>query len=321
MKSTQAWAGNKPALIFLAASESFFNAPYIFDYLNFLKNPDLVSEYLPLPSFSEWISIYEDNSLISKLIKKLKDQGDYGEKIGEILEGIFTIEHNPLLKERLTKIFQRIEQDAKLRKKYTAHAVEFSKELMNLSHSAMEDDISKKGNVFGTNLKNDLKTQPELCFCLKVLIPSILLYQKNPQELFNEAREGRIDSLSKLLVIDKEILKDRVIFSFFSRVAMKENDLDYNLVTKAFRKTPADMVTIRKIKVALARFIVDLSIFLGKRLSINEMRALFDAIEKDRTADDTAIDEEGLYDSEDSFYKAVMRHPGYESIFRKNRTK
>jgi len=321
LKNTQAWAADKPFFLFLAASESFFNAPYIYDYLNFLNDTNLISEYLPLPSFPEWISVYEDNSLISKLIKKLKDQGHYGKILGELLEGLFALEHDPSLWERFTKFLHRINCDTKLHSKYTAHAVEFAKELINLSHSAMEDDILKLDDVRVAQLKNDLKTQPELCFCLRVLIPSILLYQKNPQELFNEAREGRIDSLSKLLVIDKEILKDEVIFAFFSKVAMKETDLDYNLVTKAFRQTPADLVTIRKIKVALARFVVDLSIFLGKRLSINEMRALFDAIEKDRTGDDTAIDEEGLYDSEDSFYKAVMRHPGYESIFRKNRTK
>jgi len=321
LKNTQAWAVGKPVLLFLAASESFFNAHYIYDYLNSLKDPDYIAELLPLPSLSEWISIYEDNSLLSKSIKKLKDQGEYGEKIGEILEGMFEIEHNPSFREKLLKIFQRISRDDKLREKYNAYAIEFSKELINLSHSAMEDDILKLNDVHVAQLKKNLITQPELCFLLRVLVPSILLYQKNPQELFYEAREGRIDSLSKLLVIDKEILKDEVIFAFFSKVAMKENDLDYKLVTKALRQTPADLVTIRKIKVALARFVVDISIFIGKRLSINEMRALFDAIEKDRTGDDTAIDEEGLYDSEDSFYKAVMRHTGYESIFKKNRTK
>ncbi|MHB8092612.1 MAG: hypothetical protein ACYDH8_13605 [Syntrophales bacterium] len=149
----------------------------------------------------------------------------------------------------------------------------------------------------------------------RVLVPSLLLYQRNPQDLFREARSGKLDSLAKLLIIDKEILRDETIFGVFKKAAQPDKELDYNMLTKAFRQTPADLVTLKKVKVAVARFILDLSKLTGHRLTINEIRGLFDRIEKDRESNDAAIDEDGLYDSEDSFYKAVMRHPGYESLF------
>jgi hypothetical protein len=67
--------------------------------------------------------------------------------------------------------------------------------------------------------------------------------------------------------------------------------------------------------VAVARFILDISKLMGHRFTMNEIRDLYNKIEKDRVGDNAAIDEDGLYDSEDSFYRAVIRHPGYDSLF------
>ena len=139
--------------------------------------------------------------------------------------------------------------------------------------------------------------------------------------MFQEARNGRVDSLAKLLVIDKEVLKDETLFRLFRDAAQKDKQTDYNILTKAIRQNPGDIFTLREIKVAIARFILDVSKFFGRPLKMPEIRNLFDYIEKDRERDDTVIDEEGLHDSQDSFYKAVMRHAGFESLFQRKSDK
>lgn len=178
----------------------------------------------------------------------------------------------------------------------------------------MKDEISGVDDG-GIERIREFLTSPIIVYAVRVLAPSLLLYQRNPQELFKEARRGKLDSLAKLLVIDKEILRDETIFGFFRDAAQPDKELEYNMLTKAFRQTPADLVTLKKVKVAVARLILDISKLMGHRFTINEIRALYDKIEKDRGGDDAAIDEDGLYDSEDSFYKAVIRHPGYDSLF------
>ena len=182
--------------------------------------------------------------------------------------------------------------------------------------NSMKDELS--GFDDGMIEKSrELLTTPIFVFAVKVLIPSILLYQQNPQTLFREAKKGKLHSLEKLLVIDKEIMRDEVIFGFFRNAAQKDKKYDYNMLTKAFRQKPADITSLKKVKVAIARFIVDISKLMEHRLTMNEIRDLYDRIEKDKKGDNSAIDEDGLYDSQDSFYKAVMRHPGYESLFQK----
>ena len=53
---------------------------------------------------------------------------------------------------------------------------------------------------------------------------------------------------------------------------------------------------------------------MGHHFSTNEIRDIYDKVEKDRQGDDAVIDEDGTYDSEGSFYKAVVRHTGYDFL-------
>jgi hypothetical protein len=196
--------------------------------------------------------------------------------------------------------------------KYTQN--NFWLQIINMRIDSMESEFSGVYND-GIEIIRKLLPEPIIIYIVRVFAPSILLYQRNPHELFKEAKNGKLDSLAKLLVIDKEILRDETIFGLFNNAAQKDKELEYNMLTKAFRQTPADLVSSKKVKVAVARLILDVSKFLGHRFTINEIRDLYDRIEKDRKSDDDVIDEEGTYDSEDSFYKAVTRHTGYEFLF------
>jgi hypothetical protein len=318
MKNIQAWVNDKPALLALTSLEWAYWAPDIYDYLRAFGDDGRsrkIKEKFPLPPLDEWIAVYENPSVITSLTGILLSMNDLFGKVGNLLEqNRISNSNDPSIREikkqglsTLSKLRSHEEADKSTPNNYWLQIAKMRLDSMRGEISGVDDGGLEKVGGF--------LTLPIVVYAARVLVPSLLLYQRNPQDLFREAKSGKLDSLAKLLVIDKEILRDETIFGFFRDATQPDKELDYNMLTKAFKQTPADLVTLKKVKVAVARFILDISKVMGHRFTINEIRALYDKIEKEREGDNAAIDEDGLYDSEDSFYKAVIRHPGYDSLF------
>ena len=313
MKNVQEWVNDKPVLLALTSLEWVSLAPDIYDYLRDFGEEEgkrKLKEIFPLPPINEWVEMYENPSVISKIIELLKNMNQL----------MVMLERVRVPKDKDAHIMEIKKQAFMTPNELKAHEkTEDTPDNFWLKISKMRLDSIKSENsgVGDGEIEKilSLLTSPIGIYTMRVLVPSILLYQRNPQKLFQEAKNGKLDSLAKLLVIDKQILRDETIFGLFEDAAQKDKALEYNMLTKAFRQTPADLVSLKKVKVALARFILDISKLMGRHFTINEIRDLYDKIEKDREGDDSAIDEDGTYDSADSFYKAVKRHPGYDSLF------
>jgi len=312
MKNVQEWLHDKPMTLGLASLEWIYIAPDIYKYLQVLsERKSKIKEKFPLPPINEWIEMYENPSVIPMIIGLLINANQ--------LMGMLDRVRVPNDKD--AHIMEIKKQELMTPNELKDH--EENKDMQDnfwLKISKMRLD-SMKNELAGnddrvTEKSLELLSLPIFIYTVRVLLPSLLLYQRNPQELFKEAKNGKLDSLAKLLVIDKEILRDETIFGFFNDAAQRDKKIEYNMLTKAFRQTPADLVSLKKVKVAVARFILDISKIMGHSFTINEIRDLYDKIEKDREGDDSAIDEDGTYDSADSFYRAVViRHPGYDFLF------
>ncbi|HAR49047.1 hypothetical protein ER57_02010 [Smithella sp. SCADC] len=316
MKNVQEWVNDKPVLLALNSLEWVYLAPEIYKYLCSLSEEEKenkIKEKFPLPAINEWIAMYENPSVISTLIGILANMNQLmgmlvclcvpNEKDANIME----------IKKQALKTPNELKANDKTKDIKDNYWLKLNKarlDSMDAEISDIDDDIKDKFQ--------DLLKSPIFIYTVRVLIPSILLYQRNPQDLFREAKNGKLDSLAKLLVIDKEILRDEIIFGLYKAAAQKNSKVDYNMLTKAFKQTPADQLSLKKVKIAVARFILDISNLMGHHFSTNEIRDLYDKIEKDRQSDDGAIDEDGTYDSADSFYRAVVkRHPGYDFLLPK----
>lgn len=319
MKNVEEWVNDKPVLLALTSLEWVYWAPGIYDYLRAFGEKEgkrKLKEIFPIPPINEWIKMYENPSVISTVIGILKNMSEFVSKLMG-MQGLF----GSSLPNDEDADMMEIKKQA-LSTPNELRANEKTKDTQDnqwLQISKMRFDLMK-GDLPGIDNSaiekiRQISTLPIIVYAVMVLVPSLLLYQRNPQDLFKEARSGKLDSLAKLLVIDKEILRDETIFEFFRNAAQQDKELDFDMLTKAFRQTPADLVSLKKVKVAVARFILDISKFMGNRLTIKEIRGLYDKIEQDREGDDAAIDEDGLYDSENSFYRAIMLHPGYDSLF------
>jgi hypothetical protein len=318
MKNIQEWINDKPVLLALTSLEWVYLAPAIYDILRGFGDEAVnrkLKEKFPLPPFNEWINLYENTSVLPSIIRILMSIDDGFSKVASLLrQDRTTNEKNTLTHEIKRQSFSTLEVLKSVEATNSGAQDNTWLQISKIQIDSMKDEISGVDDGMAERVAERL-TSPDLIFALRVMTPSVLLYQRNPQDLFREARSGKLDSLAKLLVIDKEILRDETIFGVFKGAADPGKVLEYNMLTKAFRQTPADLVTLKKVKVAVARFILDISRLMGHRLTMNEIRALYDKIEKDRAGDNAAIDEDGLYDSEDSFYKAVIRHPGFDSLF------
>lgn len=313
MKNVQEWLNDKPVLLALTSLEWVYLAPDIYDYLRDFGDEELqrkLKEKFSLPPFNEWIEMYEDPSVIPSIIGILTNM----DQLMSMLERVRVPKNKDAQIKEIKKQAFKTPKELKANEKaedikdnYWLQITKMRLDSMGAEFSGTDDYKKEKSQA--------LLKSPLLIYIIRTLIPSVLLYQRNPQDLFREAKSGKIDSLAKLLVIDKEILRDEIIFGFYKAAAQKDNKLDYNMLTKAFQQTPADQLSLKKVKVAVARFILDISKLMGRPFTMNEIRDLYNNIEKDRQDDDAAIDEDGLYDSQDSFYRAVFRHPGYDSLF------
>ena len=312
MKNVQEWVNDKPVLLALTSLEWVYLAPELYNFLCVLSEEEgksKVKEIFPLPSINEWVAMYENPSVIPSIIGILTNMNQLMVMLERVRMPNNKDDHIMEIKKQGLKTLNELKANENVEDIKDNYWLQINK--MRLD--SMDEEIS--GCDDGIKEKNqDLLKSPILIYTVRVLMPSILLYQRNPQELFREAKNGKLDSLAKLLVIDKEILRDEIIFGFYKAAAQKNNELDYNMLTKAFKETPADQLSLKKVKVAVARFILDISKLMGHRFTINEIKDLYHNIEKDRQGDDAAIDEDGFYDSEDSFYKAVTRHPGYDFL-------
>ena len=312
MKNVKEWVNDRPVLLALTSLEWAYLAPEIYEILCALSEEEgksKIKKILPLPPINEWIAMYENPSIIPTIMGILINMSP----LMGILEpvrvpsnkGVHVMES----KKQALKTPHELRAEENTKDAQDNYWLKLNKARLD----SMEEEISGVEDISKEKSLALLKL-PIFIYTARVLMPSILLYQQNPQNLFKEAKNGKLDSLAKLLVIDKEILRDENIFGFYRAASQKNNDLDYNMLTKAFRQTPADQLSLKKVKVAIARFILDFSKIMGHSFTTKEIRGLYDKIEKDRKGDDAAIDEDGTYDSEDSFYRAVIRHPGYDFL-------
>jgi hypothetical protein len=299
MKNVQEWLNDKPTLLALNSLEWIYLAPEIYKILCALSEKEgksKIKEKFPLPPINEWIAMYENPLVIPSIIGILKNMSSLMGMLERVRVPNNKDAHIKEIKKQALKTPKELKANEKaedIKDNYWIQIIKMRLDSMGAEFSGTGDDIKEKSQA--------LLKSPILIYTARALIPSVLLYQRNPQDLFREAKSGKIDSLAKLLVIDKEILRDETIFGFYKAAAEKDNKLDYNMLTKAFKQTPADQLSLKKVKVAVARFILDISKLMGHHFTINEIRDLYDKIEKDRKRDDAAIDEDDTYDSEDSF--------------------
>jgi hypothetical protein len=336
MSRIAAWGKNKPLLPAIIAQIIAITPQILTKYLDVVRECKELPD-IPLPDSKLWLSFYRNNKhLTTKVLSDMFESGftskmkknlsDYSEAIKKLPSDT---EIDRQFKSRVTKQMKRMQKErienglaAKIVPQELAALIgpiEFFKisselssdkhpllaEIHNFTLKLIEDDIEdeKKPEIYST--EDDQKTfTPEILFFLKVLFPCWILYNEHPTFLLRKARQGDIDSLGKLLRLDKTLIKDRLISEQIIRSRSSAPN-KFLILTKAIEDSPKEQKSIQRIKYSLAGLISIISEDLGHKFTAPEIKQLFDAVAVDYDRDEL-IDPD-LPDSPESFNKAIQR--------------
>lgn len=150
---------------------------------------------------------------------------------------------------------------------------------------------------------------PATEFFVTVFWPSVLLYQKRPSELLQQARNGDIESLDQLLRLDKRALLDpRVSLQVAQMLAGRSAELR-SMLAGALSGRPRSSVKPAAVKAQLAACMIELSQWVAaaepeaSALTSVDTRDLLDAVHRDQTGE---LDLD-LPESKEAWAKAVYR--------------
>lgn len=335
MLKITAWGKSKPLLPAVIAQMIAITPKTILRYLSVVREFENIRN-IPLPNSKLWLSFYLrkkhlQNTLFQNLIKNLVDEKlvkhfvDFASEIKKIPS---EPKLNEQLKSQITKQY--------LKKKYSAFEQRFvdqfqNQEFMdltsklsseahpifaltyNLNIKFIEDDIEDEKNPEIYSKDDDKLFTPEGLFFLKVVFPCWILYAEHHSYLLRKARQGDIESLEKILRLDKTLTGDRLI----NRQLMESISADpfkFDRITKAIASKPKEQSTLPRIKIFLAGFISVLSEFFGHKFTAPEIQSLFDAVAIDYGYDE--LRDPDLPDSPEAFSKAIQR----ERTFWQNHT-
>lgn len=162
--------------------------------------------------------------------------------------------------------------------------------------------IPDNGNVPYEDIA--LLTTPAMTFALRIMFPCWVHYGQHPGKLYASARRGNLDSLEKLITLDKAVLADPFIARRFQESQVNGRTAILQDLSSAIVKNPPRL-NHKRIKMVFAGFISRYSMALGSPIEEPEIRRLFDLYAQMRGIGRIDTD---LPVRSDTFYTAIRRH-------------
>ena len=280
MLELEKWGEDKPKNIVILAHEFATGAVAAYHFLLTVKDRKRPEGYFDLPHISKWLNFYAGDQTI----------GDYFISIpndGEDLEWKELTEELKALRKGDKYYLEKLKKDLKLlgpegfrirerqreknlKKNYELHLEELR-----------EDIEGKKSKSEGQAELEEILKDDYMKFFIRVYAPCWFLYGKRPDELMSRAREGHMDSLKKLLQIDKAIVADESIGQLFHEYSTQKNKRKFDALVSALANSPTKKISIGRVKSNIAGFISVFSEKCGHRLFEPDLRALFSAVAVD----------------------------------------
>ncbi len=127
----------------------------------------------------------------------------------------------------------------------------------------------------------NISTIPEVLFFFRVWLPCFFLYGERPTHLIRKARQGKIDSIEKLMWLDKNIVHDSQIAKILEN-ASSETDNEYFIsIATALSKLPPKSFSEESIKISIAGIIALVFESFGSKISKPKIRELFNNLAYD----------------------------------------
>ena len=308
MSHVSDWAKDKPIGLAMIVIELAFDAEYCFECANQIKKGEGFIYRLPIPPLDEWLALYKNHHRMFDLFNStFIDSRGLVESVkdftGKMSKGLREVKKIGL--ESIREEYSKLNEEEKgIFKEALEEKKRELDKIYELQLQDIDSDINdEKDEELEKRIKRDI-SKPEMRFFYQVFAPCFLLYKRFPKKLLIKARKGDIKYIEKLIRLDSSIIHDKKIAELVHKKS--NNKMINDRIDSAMSNGINEKVTRKKMKMNIAGLISFFSMKRGRQLKESEIRALFDAIAKDKSKGDIIIDED-IPDRPEAFYKAIKR--------------
>lgn len=146
--------------------------------------------------------------------------------------------------------------------------------------------------------------RPETLFIFEVCMSCLLFYGDYPSTIYRKARQGDVDAICKLLMIDKLVIADCRIASAIHKASLKIDSKSFKKISKAFGGT-FGFPSKKKAKIHIAGLIASLFDYSGVSITAPSVQKLLDSYFANNHPGE--LQDPDLPDSPHAFYMALKR--------------
>jgi hypothetical protein len=304
MLRLESWEPEKPPIIRIIAQMLAVSAVNCFEILTNVRNNKILDPF-KIPNPSEWFSFYQKHRYLYNYLA----------------ETFLNFDGLPAIYANTCKLFLQKNNNSEKNITKVKDQTKHLEKIFEIQLKHIEDDIDNAPlNEQEKEIVLKKVVSPEFLFLMSVAFPCWFLYQEYHVHIYRKARSGNIESIEKLLRLDKNIIQHPRINKWITYYSYQEDKRASERLSEAINKPPRSKIALAKEKYRIAGFISLLTELLGSRLSAPEIQSLFDAVAMDYGIDE--LRDPNLPDSPEAFEKAVRRErENWKKTLPSNRTK
>jgi hypothetical protein len=300
------WCAGRPLILAQAASEFADGADDVLGWVMAVRDGKAASRLPKMPSALAWTKLYRRHRKIRQVLSGAFLPASSGLGVADLEE-----------MQRAVYLMQAMEPEA------------LAAELQKMGPEAFKDAattvealvrlMTGKIEPEEASLDKGLETA-EVAFFLLVWLPCWLEHGDYPPRLMRRARQGNMEALEDLLRLDHGAVADPKIAGHLGVAGLDREGARGQRLTKALHESPKRRLNAQSVKVLLAALVLKMSVLLEvrtkslppegrtKRLTVPEIRDLFDATARDKGQGRIDTD---LPESPEAFYMAVHRQADF----------
>ena len=318
MSTIQEWAEDKPLLIALAAPWVASLAPNVHIAFEQLNSWSIQSHKLPGTDRLNWYKLYRSHRSTFGVLYTIFSQV-YGKNVTEIGYQVYLFSirrsqwkkvtgYRPSPKEQnfVGRILRRL-----LLASFTL-----------LQNTLLNKPVNQKAK---DEILNQVKTNIEFAFFIKVTAPCWIFYGMPPVNLYRRALQGNYEAIEKLLRLDSLMIHEPKISENISKYRFGSSSNAYEQLLAAPNRVIDVPKNLKNIKYSIGGLISALSQIIGRPLTAPQIRSLFNAIVKE--SDPIEYNNEKPEDldfpeNDDSFYRRIKeKHDFWLKMLHPDKTK
>lgn len=302
------WIKNKPPMIAIMTFFQAFKADRLFDILNNLDSLFPGDNVERFHLANKWIKFYRTPStVITGALEQVFNHFQKDKALGKLLVGLYRAFSSANKKLPESNIINGLTEFFSISEEKALKIIDFFR---NLPIDEWEVHFNELPDI--DYAKHRFRPNAEFYFFVRITLLCQFFFGENVEDLFQKAQSGDVDSICKLLKLDKGIIQDRKIARFITKHSQKKKGDEFNKISRAF----ADSIKISSLQKAKTNQAAMASAFaksMSAKLSAPDIQYIYDLVNRAKT-DGVAPDPH--LPSPEAFAKTIQRKaPSYSKVF------